>query len=214
MGLVTGVFGLGIVSARFCHHVPLHYLHAKICQRFQGMIVAAPVRQPKQRWHGGDGGFGLALCIGLALGLLAQQLVLRLSPQNLSAKPRGRKQGKIAVRPSVVGDFKLGLTHDLHHPAGVGAHPFAPHKERGGYVFGTQKTEDFHVAARGDRIQLAQVKGEGNHLGSVGNGNTPNSAHICGRERGQHGGGFAPSWRRSIVGQGLAGVLRVWLPRG
>ena len=38
MGLVTGVFGLGIVCARFCHHVPLHYLHAKICQRFQGLM--------------------------------------------------------------------------------------------------------------------------------------------------------------------------------
>ena len=96
----------------------------------------------------------------------------------------------------------------------MGTHPLAAHEERCGYALGPQKAENFHVAARGDRIQLAQVKGKCNYLGPVSHGNPANGAHICGRQGGQHCGGFALCGRGGVVGQGLAGILRVWLPRG
>ena len=112
--------------------------------------------------------------------------MLGLRPQNLGAQTSRGKQGKIAVRPRMVGYFKLRLGHDLQHPAGMGAHPLAAHKERGRDMLGPQKTENIHIAAGSNGIQLAKIKGKSNHLGPIGQRNPPDGAHRVRSERWKH----------------------------
>ena len=86
----------------------------------------------------------------------------------------------------MVGYFKLRLGHDLQHPAGMGAHPLAAHKERGRDMLGPQKTENIHIAAGGDCIQLAKIKGKSNHLGPICQRYPPDGTHRVRPERRKH----------------------------